>query len=67
MQADSAPGRDDARGEPFTYVHPRLTPDREAVIRKAMAGTDPRGSRLPAWMAQSLLAEVDALRAEEAE
>jgi myo-inositol catabolism protein IolC len=68
LQADSAPGRDDdARGEPFTYIHPRLTPDREAVIRKAVAGADPRGSRLPAWMAQSLLAEVDALRAEEAE
>jgi myo-inositol catabolism protein IolC len=68
LQADSAPrGDDDARGEPFTYIHPRLTPDREAVIRKAVAGADPRGSRLPAWMAQSLLAEVDALRAEEAE
>jgi len=68
LQADSAPrGDGDARGEPFTYVHPRLTPDREAVIRRAVAGADPRGSRLPAWMAQSLLAEVDGLRAEEAE
>jgi myo-inositol catabolism protein IolC len=68
LQADSAPGGDDdARGEPFTYIHPRLTPDRETAIRKAVAGADPRGSRLPAWMAQSLLAEVDALRAEEAE
>jgi hypothetical protein len=40
----------------------RPTPDREALIRKAAAGTDPRGSLLPAWMTQSLLAEVDALR-----
>ena len=52
------------RSEPFTLSHPRLTPDREAIIRRAVAGTDPRGSRLPAWMVQSLLAEVDALRAE---
>ena len=50
------------RSEPFTLSHPRLTPDREAIIRRAVAGTDPRGSRLPAWMVQSLLAEVDALR-----
>jgi myo-inositol catabolism protein IolC len=66
LQADVTPGEEgDTRDEPFTFTHPRLTPDREAVIRKAVAGTDPRGSRLPAWMAQSLLAEVDALRAEE--
>jgi hypothetical protein len=67
LQADSEPGGDiGARGEPFTLTHPRLTPDREAVIRKAVVGADPRGSRLPAWMTQSLLAEVDALRVEEA-
>jgi myo-inositol catabolism protein IolC len=64
LEADTAPGRDgDPRTEPFTYAHPRLTPDREAVIRQAVAGADPRGSHVPAWMAQSLLAEVDGLRA----
>jgi myo-inositol catabolism protein IolC len=63
LRADAGPA--DNRGtEPFTYVHPRLTPDREAIIRKASIGTDPRGSYLPAWMTQSLLAELDALRAE---
>jgi myo-inositol catabolism protein IolC len=50
--------------EPFTWQHPRLTPDREARIRRALAGADMRGTRLPAWMAATLLAEVDALRAE---
>jgi myo-inositol catabolism protein IolC len=66
LQADVTPGEEgDMRGEPFTFTHPRLTPDREAVIRKAAGSADPRGSRLPAWMAQSLLAEVDALRADE--
>jgi myo-inositol catabolism protein IolC len=61
--ADTAPaGETGERSEPFTYTHPRLTPDREALIRKAAAGADPRGSLLPAWMTQSLLAEVDALR-----
>jgi hypothetical protein len=50
--------------EPFTWQNPRLTPDREASIRRALAGADMRGSRVPAWMAASLLAEVDALRAE---
>jgi myo-inositol catabolism protein IolC len=65
LKADAAPGgQGDRQTEPFTYTHPRLTPDREAEIRKAIAGTDPRGSYLPAWMVQSLLAEVDALRAE---
>ncbi len=64
LQADKAPASGEVRGEPFTLVHPRLTPDREAIIRRAVAGTDPRGSRLPAWMVQSLLAEVDALRTE---
>ena len=43
-------------------AHPRLTPDREAVIRTAAAGADPGETLLPAWMVQSLLAEVDALR-----
>lgn len=65
LRADSAPrGEDESRSEPFSYQHPRLTPDREAIIRKACAGADPRGTLLPAWMAQSLLAEVDALREE---
>jgi myo-inositol catabolism protein IolC len=63
--ADTAPPRNgENRTEPFTFTHPRLTPDREAVIRKAVSATEPRGSMLPAWMAQSLLAEVDALRQE---
>jgi myo-inositol catabolism protein IolC len=65
LEADSAPGENpDVRGEPFTLTHPRLTPDREATIRRAAGGADPRGSSLPAWMVQSLLAEVNALRAE---
>jgi myo-inositol catabolism protein IolC len=64
LAADSDQDADTGeRSEPFTYSHPRLTPDREARIRKAVAGTYPRGSSLPAWMAESLLAEVDALRA----
>jgi myo-inositol catabolism protein IolC len=55
LQADAAPGQDgDAR----------LTPDREAAIRKAVAGTGLGDGQVPAWMAQSLLAEVDALRAD---
>jgi myo-inositol catabolism protein IolC len=66
LQADVTPGEEGGmRGESFTFTHPRLTPDREAVIRKAAGSADPLGSRLPAWMAQSLLAEVDALRADE--
>jgi myo-inositol catabolism protein IolC len=66
LQADVTPrGADDMRGEPFTYTHPRPTPDREAAIRKAAASAAPEGSSLPAWMVQSLLAEVDALRADE--
>jgi myo-inositol catabolism protein IolC len=61
--ADTAPREDEQdRAEPFTYGHPRLTPDREATIRKAAGGADPRGTMLPAWMVKSLLAEVDALR-----
>jgi myo-inositol catabolism protein IolC len=55
---------DGGREEPFSYDHPRLTPDREAIIRKDAAGADPRGTMLPAWMVKSLLAEVDALRTE---
>jgi myo-inositol catabolism protein IolC len=50
-------------GEPFTWQHPLLTPDREARIRRALAGADMRGTRVPAWMAATLLAEVDSLRA----
>jgi myo-inositol catabolism protein IolC len=64
LAADTAPAdaASESRTEPFTYTHPRLTPDREERIRHAVAGADPRGTMLPAWMAQSLLAEVDALR-----
>jgi myo-inositol catabolism protein IolC len=68
LQADVTPGEAaNGRGEPFTFTHPRLTPDREVTIRRAVAGADPRGSRVPAWMVQSLLAEVDALRADESD
>jgi myo-inositol catabolism protein IolC len=68
LQADVTPGEDaDGPEQPFTFTHPRLTPDREAAIRKAAAGAGPGGSRLPAWMVQSLLAEVDALRADESD
>ncbi|HXW43739.1 MAG TPA: DUF2090 domain-containing protein [Streptosporangiaceae bacterium] len=65
LAADTAPGnaREPSRDEAFSYDHPRLTPDREAIIRRATTGAQPRGTMLPAWMAQSLLAEVDALRA----
>jgi len=56
LHADTAPDEDDFGG------HPRLTPDREAVIRTATAGADPRETVLPAWMAQSLLSELDTLR-----
>jgi len=64
LAADTAPDTaGETRTEPFFYTHPRLTPDREALIRRATSGADPRGTMLPAWMAQSLLAEVDALRA----
>jgi myo-inositol catabolism protein IolC len=56
LQADTVPD------EAGFAAHPRLTPDREAVIRTAAAGADPRETQLPAWMALSLLAEVDALR-----
>ncbi len=52
------------RTEPFTWQNPRLTPDREDRIRRSLKGADMRGTRLPAWMAATLLAEVDALRAE---
>jgi myo-inositol catabolism protein IolC len=45
-----------------TVPHPRLTPDREAAIRAAVDQAGPDGTTLPAWMAQELLAEVDALR-----
>jgi myo-inositol catabolism protein IolC len=66
--ADAAPGHDAlTRTEPFTRTHPRLTPDREAIIRQAVTGADPRGTMLPAWMTETLLAEVDALRDQQAE
>jgi myo-inositol catabolism protein IolC len=59
------PGSGDVHNaEPFTLQNPRLTPDREARIRRSLQGADMRGTKLPAWMAASLLAEVDALRAE---
>jgi myo-inositol catabolism protein IolC len=48
--------------QPFTAEYPRLTPDREQTIRRSLNGADMRGTKLPAWMAATLLAEVDALR-----
>ncbi len=50
--------------EPSTGQSRRLTPDREETIRKSVAGADTDQAELPAWMAATLLAEVDALRAE---
>jgi myo-inositol catabolism protein IolC len=50
------------RAAPFTLLNPRLTPDREAEIRRALQGADMRGTMLPAWMVASLMAEVEALR-----
>jgi myo-inositol catabolism protein IolC len=65
LAADRAPSEPgETRSEPFSYAHPRLTPDREEAIRRAAMGADPRGTLLPAWMTQTLLAEVDALRSE---
>jgi myo-inositol catabolism protein IolC len=61
-QHPSAPQRSEA----FTWQNPRLTPDREQKIRQALRGADMRGTKIPAWMAVTLLAEVDALRAEAA-
>ncbi len=52
------------RPEAFTLQNPRLTPDREETIREALAGADIRDTELPAWMAATLLAEVEALRSE---
>ena len=62
LEARSPSSSGGPRPEPFTWQHPRLTPDRELIIRKALAGADMRGTRLPAWMAATLLAEVEALR-----
>jgi myo-inositol catabolism protein IolC len=50
--------------DPFTWENPRLTPDREETIRRSLSGADMRGTKLPAWMAATLLAEVDALRSD---
>lgn len=50
--------------EPLTWENARLTPDREEQIRRSLKGADMQGTRLPAWMAACLLAEVDAVRAE---
>jgi myo-inositol catabolism protein IolC len=47
-----------------TLQNPRLMPDHEQEIRAALRGTDKDGATVPAWMADTLLAEVDALRAE---
>jgi len=62
---DRTPGSSGGpRPEAFTWQNPRLTPDREETIRKALAGADMRGTKLPAWMAATLLAEVEARRTE---
>jgi hypothetical protein len=50
--------------EATTPQNPRLTPDREKKIRQALSGVDTPDATIPAWMADSLLAEVDALRME---
>jgi myo-inositol catabolism protein IolC len=57
-----ARGAAPTRAEPPPGELSWLTPEREATIRKAVTGADPRGTMLPAWMCQTLLAEVDALR-----
>ncbi len=62
-QASAPHPSDHVRPESFTLQNPLLTPDREEIIRRALRGADRRGTRLPAWMAATLLAEVDALRA----
>lgn len=67
IQASTPGSSPEPRPEAFTWQHPRLTPDREETIRKSLAGADMRGTRLPAWMAATLLAEVDALRAQVSE
>jgi myo-inositol catabolism protein IolC len=51
-----------AKGGGFVLAMPV---EKSGCIRKAAAGADPRGSHLGAWMTQSPLAEVDALRAGE--
>ena len=38
------------RSEPFTLSHPRLTRYREAIIRRAVAGTEPHQRRRPAGL-----------------
>lgn len=40
----------------------RLTPALEAEIRAASAAADAAGGQLPAWMTQSVLAELDSVR-----
>jgi myo-inositol catabolism protein IolC len=55
--------RDDRHTEPFSWQNARLTPDREQTIRRSLTDADMGGGRLPAWMAATLLAEVDVLRA----
>ena len=60
IRAEAMPMTLAGQPEPFTYDHPRLTPEREETIRQAVQGSDPQ-AELPAWMVLSLLAEVDAL------
>jgi myo-inositol catabolism protein IolC len=63
FEADTAARRDgETPAEPFTRGRPRLTPDSEETIRKAVTAADPRSRMLPAWMAETLLTEVDELR-----
>jgi len=50
--------------EAIPSKNPRLTPDREKKIRQALSGADTPDTTVPAWMADTLLAEIDALRAE---
>src|ERR1700728_1780912 len=42
LEADRMPAEGAGlRSEPFTLIHPRLTPDREGVLRRAVGGTAP--------------------------
>jgi myo-inositol catabolism protein IolC len=52
----------ETRTDPFAQAYPRLTRDSEDAIRNAVSAADPRDRMLPAWMAETLLTEVDALR-----
>lgn len=65
LSAEEAPAGPSGKGtvRQFDYDQPRLTPDREAAIRQSVSDARSDG-QLPAWMVMSLLAEVDALRAD---